>query len=109
MQWLWDNLGLVLGLIVGTRAIERDPDPGRFHSQHPARIARLPVARGAGGPAARSSASCSRFPSIALFLTLPVILGTKILDPLNVIVALSVYAVADHGAGRRGRLRLGLA
>jgi osmoprotectant transport system permease protein len=33
-------------------------------------------------------------PSIVLFLALPGILGTKILDPLNVAVALTVYCVA---------------
>lgn len=33
-------------------------------------------------------------PSLALFIILPVVLGTKILDPANVIVALTVYAVA---------------
>ncbi|MGN6403575.1 MAG: ABC transporter permease, partial [Sinomonas sp.] len=33
-------------------------------------------------------------PSLALFIILPVLLGTRILDPVNVIVALTVYAVA---------------
>ncbi|MGN6403175.1 ABC transporter permease, partial [Sinomonas sp.] len=33
-------------------------------------------------------------PSLALFIILPVVLGTRILDPANVIVALTVYAVA---------------
>lgn len=33
-------------------------------------------------------------PSLALFVFLPVVLGTGILDPINVIVALSVYSVA---------------
>ncbi len=33
-------------------------------------------------------------PSLALFVTLPGIIGTGFLDPLNVVVALSVYAVA---------------
>ena len=33
-------------------------------------------------------------PSLALFIILPTILGTRILDPLNVIVALTIYAVA---------------
>lgn len=33
-------------------------------------------------------------PSLALFVILPVILGTRILDPINVVVALSVYTVA---------------
>ena len=33
-------------------------------------------------------------PSIVLFITLPGILGTKILDPINVAVALSLYCIA---------------
>ena len=33
-------------------------------------------------------------PSLALFVFLPVVLGTGILDPINVIVALTVYTVA---------------
>ena len=33
-------------------------------------------------------------PSLALFVTLPVVLGTRILDPLNLVVALGVYTVA---------------
>ena len=33
-------------------------------------------------------------PSLALFVVLPGILGTQILDPLNVIVALTIYTVA---------------
>ena len=33
-------------------------------------------------------------PSLALFVALPVILGTPILDPLNVVVALTIYSVA---------------
>ncbi|GHH80269.1 glycine/betaine ABC transporter permease [Streptomyces sulfonofaciens] len=33
-------------------------------------------------------------PSLALFVAMPSILGTKILDPVNVVVALSIYTVA---------------
>lgn len=33
-------------------------------------------------------------PSLALFIILPTILGTRILDPVNVMVALTLYAVA---------------
>jgi osmoprotectant transport system permease protein len=33
-------------------------------------------------------------PSLALFITLPILLGTGILNPANVVVALSIYAVA---------------
>lgn len=33
-------------------------------------------------------------PSLALFILLPAILGTRILDPLNVVIALTVYTIA---------------
>ncbi|WP_392543982.1 ABC transporter permease [Oryzobacter telluris] len=33
-------------------------------------------------------------PSLALFVVMPLILGTKILDPLNVVVAMTIYTVA---------------
>jgi len=33
-------------------------------------------------------------PSLALFIMLPLILGTKILDPANVLIAMTVYTVA---------------
>ncbi len=33
-------------------------------------------------------------PSLALFVLLPLALGTRILDPLNVVVALTIYALA---------------
>lgn len=40
------------------------------------------------------SALLYTIPSLALFVVLPAVLGTQILDPLNVIVALTLYAVA---------------
>lgn len=33
-------------------------------------------------------------PSLALFVLMPIILGTKVLDPINVVIALTVYTVA---------------
>jgi osmoprotectant transport system permease protein len=33
-------------------------------------------------------------PSLAMFVIMPVLLGTKILDPVNVIVAMTIYTVA---------------
>ena len=33
-------------------------------------------------------------PSLALFIMLPFLLGTKILDPINVIIAMTIYTVA---------------
>ncbi|MDN5904729.1 MAG: ABC transporter permease subunit [Micrococcaceae bacterium] len=40
------------------------------------------------------SALLYTIPSLALFVVLPSILGTQILDPLNIIVALTMYAIA---------------
>ena len=47
-------------------------------------------------------------PSLALFVVLPSILGTRILNPVNVVVALTLYTLAllvrvvagSHGGGR---------
>ena len=33
-------------------------------------------------------------PSLALFVMMPLILGTKILDPVNIVVALAIYSTA---------------
>jgi osmoprotectant transport system permease protein len=50
--------------------------------------------RGLYPPLAGVTAVVYTIPSIALFVLLPQLLGTKILDPLNVVVALTVYSVA---------------
>lgn len=52
---------------------------------------RSPVARAVLVPAA---GLLYTIPSLVLFILLPGILGTQILDPINVVVALSVYTVA---------------
>src|SRR5882757_4474334 len=46
-------------------------------------------------------------PSLALFIILPTILGTKILDPVNIVAALTLYTLASAEAmGYRGWQRL---
>lgn len=50
--------------------------------------------RSVGGALMAGSAIMYTVPSLALFVLLPVLLGTKILDITNVIVALTLYAVA---------------
>lgn len=45
-------------------------------------------------PLVTASGLLYSIPSLALFVTLPVLLGTQILDPVNIVVALSVYTVA---------------
>ena len=46
-------------------------------------------------------------PSIALFIVLPAVLGTKVLSTVNIIVALTIYTVvaADPQRDRRTALR----
>lgn len=46
------------------------------------------------GPLVTVSGLLYTIPSLALFVLLPAVLGTRILDPLNVVVALAVYSVA---------------
>ena len=93
MEWATENLGrilslagqhlvlavvpLVLGLVISLPLAQ-------LVRRHPAwRTVLLTV-----------SSVLYTVPSLALFIILPVILGTRILDPANVIVALTVYAVA---------------
>lgn len=93
MQWLWDNLDLVLGLTVDHIRLSALPIVIGF-------IACIPL----GWAATRSRIARSflltlggalfTIPSLALFIALPAVLGTRILDDVNVIVALTIYAVA---------------
>jgi osmoprotectant transport system permease protein len=93
MTWLWNNLGLVLGLTADHARLSAIPilvgfaaslPLGWFASRfRPARAIMLTV-----------FGIVFTIPSLALFVALPAILGTKILDDANVIVALSLYAIA---------------
>ena len=46
------------------------------------------------GPLVTTAGLLYTIPSLALFVLLPGILGTKILDPINVVVALTIYTIA---------------
>lgn len=93
MAWLWNNLDLVLGLTAEHARLSGIPILIGF-------AASLPL----GWIASRSRVARGilltvfnvlyTVPALALFVVLPGILGTKILDPLNVVVALTIYAVA---------------
>lgn len=82
LHWLWTTLwlaaipvlaGLAISLPIGWAA-------SRFRWTYP--------------PLVSISGLLYTIPSIVLFLVLPGILGTGILDPVNVAVALTVYCVA---------------
>jgi osmoprotectant transport system permease protein len=82
VHWLWPTIwlaalplliGLVLALPIGWVA-------SRYRWSYP------PIVSGSG--------LLYTVPSIVLFLVLPGLLGTKILDPLNVAIALTIYTLA---------------
>lgn len=93
MQWLWDNLGLVLGLSLEHVRLSVLPIIVGF-------IACIPLGRLANRFHVTRAIQLTLFgilftiPSLALFVTLPLILNTRILNPLNVVVALTIYAIA---------------
>ena len=93
MQWLWDNLGLVLGLSLDHARLSAPPIIIGF-------LACIPLGvlahrfRSARTMLLTLGGVLFTIPSLALFVTLPAILGTQIIDELNVVVALSIYAVA---------------
>lgn len=66
-------IGLVLALVAGSLVASRP------------RIA---------GPALAVSGMLFTIPSLVLFIFIPLVLGTKILDPVNIVIALTVYTFA---------------
>ncbi|WP_426990129.1 ABC transporter permease [Pseudarthrobacter sp. Y6] len=93
MDWFLANSGMVMGLAGQHLVLALIPMVlGLVISIPLAQLART-------HPALRSlvvtaSSLMYTIPSLALFIILPSILATRILDPLNVIVALTIYAVA---------------
>ena len=72
---------LVLGLII---AIPLGWLAGRYKALYP------PLIIGTG--------LLYTIPSLALFILMPVLIGTRILDPINVVVAMTIYTVACSSA-----------
>ena len=93
MTWLWNNLGLVLGLTADHARLSAIPILVGFAASIPLGwfASRFRAARGI---LLTVFGILFTIPSLALFVSLPAILGTKILDDANVIVALSIYAIA---------------
>lgn len=93
MQWLWENRDLVFGLSLEHVRLSVVPIIVGF-------IACIPLGWLANRFRVTRAVQLTLFgilftiPSLALFVTLPSVLGTKILDPANVVVALTIYAIA---------------
>jgi osmoprotectant transport system permease protein len=93
VSWLWSNFDLVWGLTLAHIGLAVPPIIIGF-------VVSLPI----GWVANRFHASRGTLltiggilyaiPSLPLFVFMPALIGTKILDPINVIVALSLYALA---------------
>jgi len=93
MTWLLNNLGLVLGLTADHARLSAIPIVVGFAASIPLGwfASRFPVARAI---LLTVFGILFTIPSLALFVAMPLILGTKILSDINVIVALSIYAIA---------------
>jgi osmoprotectant transport system permease protein len=93
VSWLWSNFGLVWDLTVTHVVLSAFPIIIGF-------IVSLPIGWLANryyagrGVLLTISGILYAIPSLPLFVAMPVLIGTKILNPVNVVVALSLYAVA---------------
>ncbi len=93
MSWLLANLDMVLSLTLDHIWLSVVPIVLGFLLAVPigAIANRYHLVR---GTLVTASGILYAVPSLALFVLLPSIIGTQILDPLNVIIALTLYAVA---------------
>lgn len=93
MQWLWENRDLVFGLSLEHVRLSAIPIIVGL-------IASIPLGWLANRFRVTRAIQLTLFgilftiPSLAFFITLPSVLGTKILNPINVVVALAIYAIA---------------
>lgn len=93
MSWFLDHLGQVAALTLTHAALAAIPLLLGLALALPLGwlASRSPRARGV---IVAASGLLYTVPSLALFILMPLILGTGILDPLNVVAALTVYTVA---------------
>lgn len=93
MTWVWEHLGDIGGYAVAHALLAGIPLlvglvlalPLGWLARRNPRLAPLVI----GG-----SGLLYTIPSLALFILMPLILGTQILDPLNVYVAMTIYTLA---------------
>lgn len=93
MNWLWNNLGLVLELTADHARLSGIPILVGFAVSLPLGWLATRV-RALRGVLLTVFNVIYTIPALALFVVLPGLLGTKILDELNVVVALALYATA---------------
>lgn len=93
MDWFWDNSALLLELTLEHARLSGSAIIAGF-------VLSIPLAQVARSSPATRTVMVTLFnilftlPSLALFILLPLLLGTRILDDLNVVVALTLYSTA---------------
>ncbi|KQV07869.1 ABC transporter permease [Leifsonia sp. Root112D2] len=93
MTWLWSNFDLVWQLTLDHVALSVPPIVVGF-------LLSLPIGwlanrrRGARRTLLPIGGILYAIPSLPLFVLMPSLIGTKILDPINVVIALSIYSLA---------------
>ncbi|MFE4197404.1 ABC transporter permease [Paenarthrobacter sp. NPDC056912] len=93
MEWFLANSGMVMGLAGQHLVLAVIPMVLGLLISIP--LAQLARSNGTlRSVVATATSLLYTIPSLALFIILPTILGTRILDPVNVVVALTIYAVA---------------
>jgi osmoprotectant transport system permease protein len=92
MNWALNNLELVIQLSITHLFVSLVPLAIGFVTA--VLLARVVPARLVPGVTGTLSAIYA-IPSLALFVTLPVLIGTNFVGPANVLIALSLYAVAS--------------
>jgi len=93
MSWLLDNLGMIGAAALAHLALSVPPIVLGL-------VIAVPIgwlanrARLARGVVLGICGLLYAIPSLPLFIVLPSLIGTRILDPMNVVVALTIYAIA---------------
>lgn len=93
MSWFWSNFGLIWQLTINHVGLSIPPILVGF-------VLSVPIAwlanrfRLSRGVILSIAGLLYVIPSLPLFIAMPSIIGTKSLDPINVIVALSIYGLA---------------
>ena len=93
MQWVWTNFDMIWSLTLAHVGLSVVPIVVGF-------LASIPLGYSASRSRVVRSILLSvggilyTIPSLALFVAIPVMIGTSLLDPWNLVVALTIYAVA---------------
>ncbi|MFL0410113.1 ABC transporter permease [Microbacterium paludicola] len=93
IDWIWSNLGQIWNLLLNHLWLTVVPTIIGLVVSIPLGWWAHRSPRG-GALVIGTAGLLYTIPSLALFILLPALLGTRILDPINVVIALTVYTLA---------------